>query len=108
MSLIRTRPRPLQIQNGPRKHVDFEPPPCVAGNLSPDLQPNSPPVFPTNDCQHVLQIGKYLLQRQLEANNLYKAINVDNRGEYLCKVSSLFRFLKIAKFLMKPITIQWS
>lgn len=94
MSLIRSRPR-LHIQcNGPRKKENFidnnQP---NLGNLSPDLQPNTPPEFPQktggqSTKQNVYKIGRYLLLNQLEGE-IYKSVNCQTKEECICKVSIL-------------------
>ena len=95
MSVTRPRPRPIVVSHGPRKKVDFEPLPNV-GNLSPDLQPNTPPVFQRPTSQNVLKIGKYLLFDHPEGNDVYSAVNSITGEKYVCKVSALlFSYLCI-------------
>lgn len=68
-------------------HLDSPEPlvtPPISGGLSPDLQPNTPPVIDGRNDQ-VLQIGKYLLVAQLD-NNVYKAVNIHTNQEKVCKV----------------------
>lgn len=55
----------------------------LSSGLSPDLQPNTPPVIDKNN--GVLQIGKYLLVSLLDAN-VYKAIDVHTNQQKICKV----------------------
>ncbi|KAK6186972.1 hypothetical protein SNE40_006227 [Patella caerulea] len=100
MSLIRQRPsRQLivnnpAINNGPRKkNLETEPlapfKGSNPGNLSPDLQPNTPPVFPKNcsQDQDVLKIGKYLLYNQTtDSSEVYNAVNSQTHEEFVCKV----------------------
>jgi len=66
----------------------YSPPttPPISGGLSPELQPNTPPVI--NDAQEgILQIGTYLLVEQLMNNHVYKAVNIHTNQEKICKVS---------------------
>ncbi|KAF6030416.1 TRIB2 [Bugula neritina] len=65
----------------------YSPPttPPISGGLSPELQPNTPPVI--NDAQEgILQIGTYLLVEQLMNNHVYKAVNIHTNQEKICKV----------------------
>ncbi|XP_074656078.1 tribbles homolog 2-like [Tubulanus polymorphus] len=99
MNIPRPRPRPLVIpspqQNGPhhRKQVETDQQSANFGNLSPDLQPNSPPAFPVEDpARTVLKIGRYLLQKQYDGTNSYTAVNIETQLEYVCKVISVERY----------------
>lgn len=97
MSLIRSRPR-LHIQcNGPRKKENFidnnQP---NLGNLSPDLQPSTPPEFPQktggqSSKQNVYKIGRYLLLNQLEGE-IYKSVNCQTKEECICKVFPITKY----------------
>ena len=86
MNRYRHRPRPLLIQNGPRKNVDIDPPPNLASSLSPDLQPNSPPTFPQEETLPVpaQRIGNYLLLENA------KAIHIQSQKQYVYKVRMCF------------------
>jgi len=93
--------------------VDYEPPPPIGGltscvkkpwasQLSPDLQPNTPPCFPVEeDCTtKVLSIGRFLLYDQLglESNGLiatYKALHCDTQQECICKVIPIDKYRSI-------------
>ena len=98
MSLTRSRPRLHIPSHGPRKKRDrldfsFNLVPGnhgKSGNLSPDLQPSSPPPkFPEKYSPHnVSKIGRYLLLEQFEGET-YKAVNWQNNEEYICKVNMI-------------------
>ncbi|XP_041360812.1 tribbles homolog 2-like [Gigantopelta aegis] len=94
MSLTRPRPRPIVVSHGPRKKVDFEPLPNV-GNLSPDLQPNTPPVFQRPTSQNVLKIGKYLLFDHPEGSEVYSAVNSITGENCVCKVFEVRRYREV-------------
>jgi len=66
-------------------HISPPSTPPVSGSLSPELQPNTPPVLPNK--QDVYKIGKYLLVEQLDSN-IYKAIDIHTTQEKICKVFS--------------------
>ena len=93
MSSPRTRLRPLYIPD--RKHADFEQSPRLGGgHLSPDLQPNTPPVLldVNNDChcQAVSQVGDFLLLEQLDAVgniHIHRSLHSETKEEFICKVS---------------------
>lgn len=92
MSITRPRPRLSIPSHGPRKKTDLDVSfNLVPGNLSPDLQPSSPPPkFPEKySPQNVSKIGRYLLLGQLEGES-YKAVNWQNNEEYICKVWILY------------------
>lgn len=94
MSFPRQRPRPLIVSHGPRKKFNnYESQPNV-GNLSPDLQPNTPPVFQKPSSQNVFKIGKYLLVEQSEGNEIYKAVNLTSGDESVCKVCTIYLLLQ--------------
>ena len=95
MSIHRARLRPLIIPD--RKNVNFDPPShLTGGHLSPDLQPNTPPTFPTEPPSHhgpASQIGEYLLLDLVDSNgpvHVYKSLHVVSHQEFTCKVGSLF------------------
>lgn len=71
-------------------HISPPSTPPVSGSLSPELQPNTPPVLPNK--QDVYKIGKYLLVEQLDSN-IYKAIDIHTTQEKICKVCSTFYHL---------------
>jgi len=105
-SLARTRLSPLFIPQR-KQHVDLESSPSLGstGTLSPDLQPNSPPIYPLptqNDNFHVWKIGKYLLSSPVEESKdvlVYKAVNVDTHRENVCKVLPIDQYKqKIAAY----------
>jgi hypothetical protein len=96
-SLARSRLTPLFIP--PRKdHVETDNSPYLSpqGRLSPDIQPNTPPSFPTTQVQHVpgpphqvSQIGRFLLAAPLESQGqvpVFRAIHMDTQQQYFCKV----------------------
>ena len=95
MNIHRSRPRPTLIIPH-RKHVEFEPPSHL-GNLSPDLQPSSPPTFQSGDpASHLVsKVGKYLLTEKNQTpdgSKLYQAVHSETLKVFICKVS--FWFLK--------------
>ncbi|XP_067665296.1 tribbles homolog 2-like [Haliotis asinina] len=95
MSFSRQRPRPLIVSHGPRKKFNnFESQPNV-GNLSPDLQPNTPPVFQKQSSQNVFKIGKYLLVEQSDGNEIYKAVNLTTGDESVCKAFPINKYQDI-------------
>jgi len=57
-----------------------------SGSISPDLQPNTPPVLPVDSQKNqVLQIGRYLLVELIDTY-VYKAVNIQTGREKICKV----------------------
>lgn len=97
MSLTENRPRLTIPSHGPRKKDTFDSHPNlgVQGVLSPDLQP-TPPQFPQKYGQsNVSKIGKYLILDQIEGD-IYKAVNWQNKDEYICKVGIISVFNKLA------------
>lgn len=96
MSLPRQRPRPLIVSHGPRKKFhNYDTQPNV-GNLSPDLQPTSPPVFQKpSSSQDVFKIGKYLLVEQNEGNDIYKAVDLSTGEESTCKAFPISKYRDI-------------
>lgn len=61
----------------------------LGGTLTPELQPNSPSVFPIVEKEAVCQkIGNYLLLDHIEvsATSSYKAVHVITQQRYTCKV----------------------
>lgn len=89
----RTRPKPIVIP--PRKHVESTiVSPVSGGSLSPDLQPNSPPVFCSDgqaEKYSVSKIGNYLLTEPLDGENVYQAVHIVTQEKYICKVSPYFQ-----------------
>lgn len=59
-------------------------PSSSSGNLSPYLQPITPPVI-SGQHKGVLQIGKYLLLEEVDTN-VYKAVDIHTAEEKICKV----------------------
>lgn len=57
------------------------------GNLTPDLQPTSPPSFIKKGGLRPCTIGRYILLDQLDERPLYKCVNIDTQEELHCKVS---------------------
>lgn len=91
MSSTRPRPRLVINHNGPRKNFcEFDPGSPNVGNLSPDLQPSSPPEYIPQQHSHVCQIGKYFLINQADGNSTFKAINRENGEEFKCKVIAFY------------------
>jgi tribbles-like protein len=95
-SLQRGRAR-LSVNIPDRKHVDFDQPSYLSGgNLSPDLQPATPPTYPnvtsyTEDptTQQASRICNYVLLPQTESVGdipTYRAFHCDTQVEYECKV----------------------
>ena len=66
-------------------------PPIPAG-LSPDLQPNTPPIIDSKN-DKVLQIGKYLLVALID-NLVYKAVDIHTNEEKVCKVRKLHLYYR--------------
>lgn len=98
MSVRRSRLRPLYIPQ--RKHVDFEPSPHLGGNLSPDLQPNTPPTFSRNaeepkPEQPISRIGQYLLLEQLDTAGTFKAVHTCSDEQFICKVIPLDKYREV-------------
>lgn len=62
--------------------------PCSGGSLSPNLQPATPPVFPSNREPFAASIvgGRYVLLEQQEGSAMYRSINVHTQEEFSCKV----------------------
>ncbi|XP_055871804.1 tribbles homolog 2-like [Biomphalaria glabrata] len=91
MNRQRSRPR-LQISHGPKKKVEYEQPPDL-GNLSPDLQPCSPPTFFTQEDgisqNPFYQIGKYIVRQTNPSNECCTAVDRINGTEFTCKVLPL-------------------
>ena len=94
-SLHRGRAR-LSVHIPDRKHVDFEQPPHLSGgNLSPDLQPATPPTYPTSASSQeallpVTEIGNYVLIQQTDCVGdiqVFRAFHCDSHEEFVCKVS---------------------
>ncbi|KAI8764393.1 tribbles 3, partial [Biomphalaria glabrata] len=87
MNRQRSRPR-LQISHGPKKKVEYEQPPDL-GNLSPDLQPCSPPTFFTQEDgisqNPFYQIGKYIVRQTNPSNECCTAVDRINGTEFTCK-----------------------
>ena len=86
-----SRPR-LLISHGPKKKTDFESPPNLGGNLSPDLQPCSPPSFCVSEDvvpnqEQYLKIGKYVIRQVNPSSVNCMAVDQCTGDEYLCKVS---------------------
>lgn len=94
MSVHRARLRPLYIPQ--RKHVEFEQPSNLkGGHLSPDLQPSTPPTFPTDNCHSVSQIGKFLLLDPIDQNgtvHIYKSLHLETQQEFTCKVIPIHKY----------------
>ncbi len=89
----RARLRPLIIPD--RKNVEFEPSTQLTqgqgGHLSPDLQPSTPPTFPTalGGGHSVSRIGDYLLLDPIDCNgpvHIYKSLHAVTHQEFTCKV----------------------
>ncbi|CAN8026689.1 unnamed protein product [Ixodes persulcatus] len=61
---------------------------ATAGNLSPNLQPATPPVFPCNREPFAASLvgGRYILLEQLEGSAMYRSVNVHTHEEFSCKV----------------------
>ena len=72
-------------------HISPPSTPPVSGSLSPELQPNTPPVIPSGQ-QSVYKIGKYLLVEQLDSN-IYKAVDIHTNQDKICKVSTVRNLL---------------
>ncbi|XP_013409915.1 tribbles homolog 2-like [Lingula anatina] len=90
MSVRRTRPRPIIIPNA-RKNVDLQTPPHL-GNLTPDLQPNSPPVFPCATQHEVARLGQYILTEPLDGEDVYQAVNIHTHEKFICKVYDIHAY----------------
>jgi hypothetical protein len=88
-----------------RKHEPLEyeqsASPGNTGNLSPDLQPATPPTYPIPSPPSLLEhgetipqaykIGNYILSQQIDSVGdirVYRAFHCDTRDEYVCKVSN--------------------
>jgi len=56
------------------------------GNLTPDLQPTSPPSFPKCGLFPPCTVGRYILLNQLDERPLYKCVNIDTQQEFNCKI----------------------
>lgn len=88
-----SRPR-LLISHGPKKKTEFESPPNLGGNLSPDLQPCSPPSFCVSEDvlplqEQYLKIGKYVIHQANPSSENCTAVDQSTGDEYLCKVLPL-------------------
>ncbi|CAL1534745.1 unnamed protein product [Lymnaea stagnalis] len=94
MNRQRSRPR-LQISHGPKKKVEYEHPPDL-GNLSPDLQPCSPPTFCTPEDgavqEQFLVIGKYVIHQSNPSVECCTAIDKTTGQEFICKVLPLCKY----------------
>jgi len=94
MSTQRARPGPLFIPQR-NKHVEFEPPPDLkGGNLTPDLQPNTPPTLVENAPQ-ISQIGQYLLLEQLDTTGsiqILRAVHRNTQEEFVCKIIPIEKY----------------
>jgi len=94
-----------------RKHdpLDYEQTasPGNGGNLSPDLQPATPPTYPiansplleghplVESVPQAYKIGNYILSQQTDTVGdirIYRAYHCDTREEYVCKVVCIEKF----------------
>jgi len=77
------------LEVGQPKNVNAETTPNP-GSLSPEIQPQSPPVFPKPDnVADYSKIGNYILYQHPENADLMKAIHIGTQEEYICEVVSL-------------------
>ncbi|GFT12700.1 tribbles homolog 2 [Nephila pilipes] len=73
---------------GHKHHTNFEKPGVGGGNLSPNLQPATPPTFPNSkEPLTATKIAdKYLLLNRLDGSLLRRCIHIESQQEYVCKV----------------------
>jgi len=77
----------------------------AAGALSPDVQPNSPPLFIPHASgtapPSLLRIGNYLLTERLPDMTagvaVYSAVHVETREKFICRVSRSYSAVSSSK-----------
>lgn len=95
MSCATRLPKPnlrLNLRDVGHKHqTNFEKPGVGGGNLSPNLQPATPPTFPNSKepLTATKVADKYLLLNRLDGSILRRCIHIESQQEYVCKVRKL-------------------
>ncbi|GIY97958.1 tribbles 2 [Caerostris extrusa] len=89
----------LDIRDVGEKQTDFEKTAVGLGNLSPNLQPATPPTFPNSkEPLTATKIGdKYLLLNRLEGGILRRCIHIESQQEYVCKVVKNERYRNVLR-----------
>lgn len=85
----------IQIPDRKNVKIDTSSPSVTGGTLSPDLSPNTPPVFPQNgplsspDGKGASKIDQYILAAHEDTQGhvkIYKAFHEKTHEEFMCKV----------------------
>jgi hypothetical protein len=75
-----------------------------SSTLSPNLQPPTPPIIPTNQNPNIClpsSFGdKYILVEQIETSNLYKCIDTKTHNEFCCKVCTFHFDFSFRSFVL--------